>query len=373
MANRELAPLLTRNNLIKRVNANVRKLAALSRATVSANQASALFNDLGEQRAFDFLTAATGYPDDGTYTGSFLSANGYTFGTTWAHIGGVYNGTIRWGANAVTGRLFAGGEEVWLDEEGLSIAIPNTYGNVNSFKFVDGDDKLIVLQASKSSSMLGDDGILFRSVVYGTAAYPRAYHQLEARNYSSGSYPNRAWLILETFETDGGYGDNSHINLSTLTIGATAAIELWANTAGATTAKITADAIILDGTVTGGGSASSGTYTPTPDIANSTNVDSSGTVISECQWIRVGNVVTVSGYGTINPTANAQTNLLIPLPIASNFTDASDAAGTAKIITTVEPGSVYANAALDEIEVDFKVPGTTSSQPFTFHCMYKIK
>jgi hypothetical protein len=117
---------------------------------------------------------------------------------------------------------------------------------------------------------------------------------------------------------------------------------------------------------------SSGTYTPTADIANSTNV--SAAVLSEAQWIRIGNVVMMSCYGTIDPIANTQTNLLIPLPIASSFTDISDAAGTGKIIpTTSGTAGVHANVANDELEINIIVTGTTSNQPFTFQCMYKIK
>ena len=116
---------------------------------------------------------------------------------------------------------------------------------------------------------------------------------------------------------------------------------------------------------------SSGTYTPTLDSTNSVNVDS--VTFSAAQWVRVGNVVSVSGYGLFNATANTQTNILFDPPIASAFTDASDAAGNAKITTTVEPGAVYANATYDELEINFKVTGTTSEQPFTYQFMYKIK
>lgn len=72
----------------------------------------------------------------------------------------------------------------------------------------------------------------------------------------------------------------------------------------------------------------SGTYTPT--LTNIANLDSS--VAEPCQWMRVGNVATVSGSFQADPTAAATfTSLGMSLPIASNFADAngSDCGGTA--------------------------------------------
>lgn len=73
----------------------------------------------------------------------------------------------------------------------------------------------------------------------------------------------------------------------------------------------------------------SGTYTPTlTAVANVAASTSHG-----AQWIRVGNVVTVSGACDVDPTAGAGTltQLGISLPIASNLAAASgkDCAGTA--------------------------------------------
>lgn len=59
----------------------------------------------------------------------------------------------------------------------------------------------------------------------------------------------------------------------------------------------------------------SGTYTPT--LTNISNLDASTS--AGCQWMRVGNVVTVSGVIQANPTATGLTELGVSLPIASNF------------------------------------------------------
>ena len=70
----------------------------------------------------------------------------------------------------------------------------------------------------------------------------------------------------------------------------------------------------------------SGTYTPT--VANNVNV--AAVTAGVGQWIRVGNVVTVSVVVTIDPTAAAPTftSCSITLPIASNFTNGDQAIGT---------------------------------------------
>lgn len=60
----------------------------------------------------------------------------------------------------------------------------------------------------------------------------------------------------------------------------------------------------------------SGTYTPS--LTNTTNISAS--TAFACQYIRVGNVITVSGRVTIDPTAAGAITLGFSLPVASNFT-----------------------------------------------------
>lgn len=75
-----------------------------------------------------------------------------------------------------------------------------------------------------------------------------------------------------------------------------------------------------------GTSAPSGTYTPT--LTNVANIAAS--TAYECQYMRVGSVVTVSGKVDIDPTLTAtSTQLGISLPVASNFGAAEDCAGVA--------------------------------------------
>ena len=69
-----------------------------------------------------------------------------------------------------------------------------------------------------------------------------------------------------------------------------------------------------------------GTYTPS--LTNVTNLDAS--TAYECQYLRVGNTVTVSGRVDIDPSSTTTaTELGITLPVASNFAVSYQCAGSA--------------------------------------------
>jgi hypothetical protein len=70
----------------------------------------------------------------------------------------------------------------------------------------------------------------------------------------------------------------------------------------------------------------SGTYTPT--LGNNANLDAS--TAFECQYLRVGSTVTVSGRVSVDPTTTATPTILsLTLPIPSNFVNNEDCAGVA--------------------------------------------
>ena len=111
----------------------------------------------------------------------------------------------------------------------------------------------------------------------------------------------------------------------------------------------------------------SGTYTPTlTAVANVTSTTS-----HQAQWMRVGNVVTVTGQLVITPTSNnTETKIGISLPVASNFVTGYECAGVAntKNNTIAEnTGSVYADATNDRAELDyFETHGTANTFTYTF-------
>lgn len=112
-----------------------------------------------------------------------------------------------------------------------------------------------------------------------------------------------------------------------------------------------------------------GTYTPT--MTNVANLDASTAYV--CQYLRVGNVVTVSGRVDIDPTAPAtSTQLGISLPIASNFGAAEDCAGVAFASGVAWQGAaIRADAANDRAEMIF-VAGDLTNQPMYFHFSYEV-
>lgn len=69
----------------------------------------------------------------------------------------------------------------------------------------------------------------------------------------------------------------------------------------------------------------SGTYTPS--LTNVTNIAAS--TAYACQWLRVGNVVTVSGKVDIDVTLGIASELGMSLPVTSNMTAEQNAGGTA--------------------------------------------
>lgn len=96
---------------------------------------------------------------------------------------------------------------------------------------------------------------------------------------------------------------------------------------------------------------SSGTYTPT--LTNGANVAAS--TASVCQYLRVGNTVTVSGKFAIDPTLTAtQTILGFSLPIASAITADGEVGGAGSCPTiTAYSVAIKGDAANDRATVEF--------------------
>jgi hypothetical protein len=83
-------------------------------------------------------------------------------------------------------------------------------------------------------------------------------------------------------------------------------------------------------TLTGLPTIAAGTYTPT--LTNVTNVAAS--TAYQCQYMRVGATITVSGRVDVDPTAAAATELGVSLPVASNFGASEDLAGVGALAAT---------------------------------------
>jgi hypothetical protein len=112
-----------------------------------------------------------------------------------------------------------------------------------------------------------------------------------------------------------------------------------------------------------------GTYTPT--VTGAVNVASATPQASF--YNRIGSIVTVSGRVDIDPTsASTSTQLLISLPVASDFTDAADAAGTTNAASQGS-GIIYADATENELYLNHTWGTGTSVASVLFVAQYIIK
>lgn len=115
----------------------------------------------------------------------------------------------------------------------------------------------------------------------------------------------------------------------------------------------------------------SGTYTPS--LTNTTNVAASSA--NTCQWMRVGNVVTVSGSLSIDPTAaSTVTELDLSLPIASAMTSATHLAGSAVRSSSVAavPAQVLANPTADTAQISYFNDTDVANRTWRFTFTYVV-
>lgn len=113
--------------------------------------------------------------------------------------------------------------------------------------------------------------------------------------------------------------------------------------------------------------ATSGTYTPT--LTNTTNVAAS--TAYACQYMRVGDVITVSGKVDIDPTAPGATVLRMDLPFPPGFGNDFEAGGTANSAAVAgESASISAVASSGLIAIKFTAVDI-SSKSYFFTVTYK--
>ena len=113
-----------------------------------------------------------------------------------------------------------------------------------------------------------------------------------------------------------------------------------------------------------------GTYTPT--LTNVVNVADS--TAYACQYMRVGNVVTVSGRVDIDPTSAAPTatELGISLPVASALTAGTQLAGTAwSLNVSSQGGPVLADTVNDRASYQYLAKSVANAANF-FTFTYQI-
>jgi hypothetical protein len=137
------------------------------------------------------------------------------------------------------------------------------------------------------------------------------------------------------------------------------------------TASITGGSGAFDTlSLNGLGAVTSGTYTPT--LTAVSNVAAS--TAYACQYMRVGNVVTVSGIADIDPTTGTTTTRIgISLPVASNFTGQQNLGGTGAGGT---PPTMYGNlrgdTTNDRADLYFTSDAGAANTTWLFHFTYVV-
>ena len=113
-----------------------------------------------------------------------------------------------------------------------------------------------------------------------------------------------------------------------------------------------------------------GAYTPT--LTNVANLDAS--TAYSCQYLRVGNTVTVSCKVDVDPTlAATSTQLGISLPVASNLSSAEQCAGAAFASGIASQGAaVLGDATNDRCQMQW-VAGDVTNQPMFLTFSYKVQ
>jgi len=113
----------------------------------------------------------------------------------------------------------------------------------------------------------------------------------------------------------------------------------------------------------------SGTYTPT--LTNQLNVASLTSYIA--QWIRVGNVVNVSGRATISLTSNSGiTEFDISLPINSNLTTNQQCSGVMGSGSTNNEQGAITSDTINKTALAFFQASSTSSRDVYYSFTYVI-
>lgn len=116
----------------------------------------------------------------------------------------------------------------------------------------------------------------------------------------------------------------------------------------------------------GGAGAASGTYTPV--VTNGTNIDRASAGV--CQYMRVGNIVTVSGELQVDAKNAGAFEIGLSLPIATDLAAASEASGTA-----ASSGSVTLRLSGDAVNNRVRVNGMAANgtnTAYSFMFTYKL-
>lgn len=126
--------------------------------------------------------------------------------------------------------------------------------------------------------------------------------------------------------------------------------------------------LMADGSVTTGGSATSGVYTP----GATGLVNTSSVTTLQCQYIQVGNVVNVSGEVDCSvTTGGTYVSISFSLPVNTNYTNSNTTAGTCSDINNQASGTIYSGGS--NIGTMRFIPPTNGTYHMMFNLTYLIQ
>lgn len=270
-------------------------------------------------------------PEDTAFYGAGMTGGGRTFGSLIMNFWAVAAGVLQVGFNNL-GQLLAGAGAVILDVSGITIEADVAYGVGNSLKWKDTVPNLFaVLYGAYIPGVIQ----YFDMVLNGVAG-----RNSELRITSNGSGATYGRIILRALGSSG--GDKN------ITIDSANGVTVNAN--------LSADNLLT------------GTYTP--GLTNVTNVASSTANVTS--YYRVGNMVTVFGAVTIDPTATGATELGMALPIASAFANAFECGGSfGNQATAANIGVINADPTNDRARFLINTPDL-ASRSYVFNFSYRV-
>jgi hypothetical protein len=267
-----------------------------------------------------------------------------------------------------------------------------TNSDGNGRILVDGDASALIFGTSAAGTgatatermritSTGNVGIGDTNPAYKlTVADTGVDHQLWVRNTGTAASDDAIILVQTsstgTTSTISGlyFGDGDSSSIGQLRYNhSNDSMVFYTNSAIAFTLSSTGGVSIVRTAVTspaaGDGNVFSGTYTPS--LTNTTNIAAS--TASLCQYMRVGDVVTVSGTVAIDPTATGRIVMGMSLPIASNFSGAANCGGTfvGSAVTTDNAGAVIADATNDRATFD-GVVADAANRTYGFSFTYRV-
>ncbi len=201
---------------------------------------------------------------------------------------------------------------------------------------------------------------------YGTITTGAVRKELALVDPSAGLTSGRVSFAT----TNGRVTDDADLTFATDTLTATKIVGAHDGTVGSNTPSSGVFTSLQADSITNDTGLASGTYTPTRSAE--ANLDANVTM-SEAQYMRVGNTVTVSGRFTADPTLTATaTSFEITLPVASNIGAVEDASGTSTAGGIASMSAAILGSVANNTAVFNWVATDITSQSWSYSFTYQV-